>query len=218
MLLHIDERVAILTTILLTLVSVSYAITICTLKDPDRDVRRFFPKSSNYKTKTILIETAGGDVLIQQIEVRLGDKLDPVYEGKDIEHTTYMVLQDRKPIGYVSGINQKGEFGNLQIFMATDMMGKILKLKYQRIVSRHAKLLRNKAFTENFEGLTLADFYRNTSAFQKLLPPSPESTKDFKATLRGVKKNLIYLDLFILNRKYDAIYQKISTKKGDRKP
>ena len=68
------------------------------------------------------------------------------------------------------------------------------------------------------QGLTLADFYRNTSAFQKLLPPSPESTKDFKATLRGVKKNLIYLDLFILNRKYDAIYQKISTKKGDRKP
>lgn len=195
----------------------SHAVTVCTLKDPDRDVRRFFPQATNYKSNRIVVGQAGGDAAIRDIEARLGDKLDPKYEGKDVEHTTYTVLKGKAVVGYVSGSNQKGEFGNLQIFVATDPDGKVLEVYYQRIVSPHAKELNAKTFTTQFKGLTLADFYRNTPAVESLKAPSPKSAKDFAATVRGIRKNLIYFDLFALNRKHDPVFEKaVASQKGNK--
>jgi len=36
--------------------------------------------------------------------------------------------------------------------------------------------------------------------------PSEKNHDDFKATIRGTKKNLILLDTFILNKKYESNY------------
>lgn len=192
------------------------AVVVCVLKDPDRDIRRFFPDATNFKTKIVLVGKAGGDALVKEIENRLGDQLDPLYEGKDVEHTTYIVLKGKTVVGYVSGVNQKGEFGNMQIFTATDPNGKILRMIYQRIVSPHAKLLTSPAVTDQFRGLTLKDFYENSDAVKKLKSPDPKMAKDFAATVRGVKKNLIYFDIFALDRKHDDVFQRVMAAKGGK--
>ena len=214
---HTRFIVAIVVLMTLVFVSNNHAVTVCTLKDPDRDIRGFFPEATNYKTNSVLVANAGGDALLKEIEARLGDKLDPIYEGKDVEHTTYTVLKGTETIGYVSGVNQKSEFGNLQVFTATDTEGKIREVKYQRIVSPHAKVLNAKEFTETFKGLALSDFYLKTPAVEKLKAPAPKTEKDFLATVRGIKKNLIYFDIFVLDRKHDAAYTKATAAEGEGK-
>lgn len=179
------------------------AITACKLQQPDRDIRKFFPESTGYKTVASTLKKAGGEELVQEFEERLGDKLDKKYEAADIEHTTYVVLKEEKPIGYVSGVNQKGQFGAMQVFTATDLEGKILTVSYQRVVSPHAKALKGKETLLQFKDLTLGDFYLNTKKVAALRPPSDKSSIDFKATVRAVRKNLIYSDIFNLDRKHD---------------
>lgn len=192
------------------------AVVVCTLKDPDRDVRRFFPAATNFKTQITNVEKAGGAPLIREIEARLGDKLDPVYEGKDVEHTTYIVLKGTTVIGYVSGVNQKGEFGNMQIFTATDPNGKIVDVLLQRVVTPHAKTLNSSGVTGQFKGLSLKEFYENGDAVKRLKTPDPKVAKDFAATVRGVRKNLIYFDFFSLKRKHDDVYRKVVAAKGGK--
>ncbi|MDA1192951.1 MAG: hypothetical protein O3A46_14855 [Candidatus Poribacteria bacterium] len=181
----------------------SRAIAACTLKDPDRDIRAFFPDATGYKTKYVVVAKAGGVELLNEIEARLGEKLDRTYEGVDVEHTTYTVLKGTEPIGYVSGVNQKGQFGALQVFMATDAKGKILKVAYQRIVSPFSNALKAEKTLAQFEEITLADFYKKTEKATALTPPDEKSATDFKATVRGIRKNLIYFDFFNLNRLHD---------------
>ncbi|MDE0020332.1 MAG: hypothetical protein OXT69_02950 [Candidatus Poribacteria bacterium] len=191
------------------------AITACKLQQPDRDIRKFFPESTGYKTIVSSLKKADGEELLQEFEERLGDKLDKKYEAIDVEHTTYMVLKDEEPIGYVSGVNQKGQFGAMQVFTATDLEGKILTVSYQRVVSPHAKALKGKETLLQFKDLTLGDFYLNTKKAAALLPPNEKSAVDFKATVRAVRKNLIYSDIFNLNRKHDK--QFLESKKGKLK-
>lgn len=191
----------------------------CTLNDPDRDVIRIFPESTGYRTDFISIKEKGGEILAEEIEKKLGDKLDSAYESLDVPYSYYTILKGMEVIGYIHGVNQKGTFGGIQIILASDLEGKIINLYYQKISSPEASKFRNKRFVDQFTGLTLADFYRhdalggNEYSYDKIAEikdPSENSNQDFKATLRGIKKNLILLDEFILNSKYDQDYNKIN--------
>ena len=190
-----------------------YAAVGCTLNDPDRDIRRIFPGSTGYKTDFITVEEKGGDQLLAEIQTKLGDPLDSVYETIDVPYAYYTVLRGKEKIGYVHGVNQKGMFGGMQLILATDLDGKILSFYYQKISSPESKFFKSKDFTGKFQGLTLADFYRYTpgeagSSLAGIQNPSENSADDFKATLRGIKKNLILLDEFMLGNKYDEFSEK----------
>lgn len=196
-----------------------FAAVGCTLNDPDRDVKRLFPESTGYKTQFITIEEKGGKTLAQEIEEKLGDKLDPIYESLDVPYAYYTVLKGKEPIGRIHGVNQKGTYGGMQLILATDLEGKILSFYYQKISSPEAKKFRNPSFADQFKGLTLADFYHHDTMREmeceldkiaKIKDPTEKSCNDFKATLRGIKKNLILLDIFFLDRKYDEAFNKTS--------
>ena len=90
----------------------------------------------------------------------------------------------------------------MQLILATDNNGKILDFYYQKLTSPEAKAFRSKKFSQQFVGLTLKDFY-TTDISKKIPDPSKDNSDDYKATLRGLKKNLILQDIFKLNRKYD---------------
>jgi hypothetical protein len=190
----------------------AFAAVGCTLNDPDRDIRRLFPEATNFKTEFISIKEKGGDKLTAEIEKKLGDKLDKVYETQEVPYAYYTVLKGADVIGWVHGINQKGRFGGMQIILASDTNGIILDFYYQKLSSPESKRFRNKEFTKKFKGLTLADFYefkklpeaeRGESKVGVIGDPSKKSNQDFQATLRGIMKNLILLDVFKLDRKYD---------------
>jgi hypothetical protein len=183
----------------------------CSLNDPDRDIRRIFPEASGYKTEYITIKERGGDSLAAEIEARLGDRLDDVYETTDVPYAFYRVLKGKEMIGRVHGVNQKGAFGGMQLILATDPDGVIVDFYYQKISSPEAKRFRSEEFTGQFKGLSLADFYAHSempgaeragTRLGQIKDPSENGSEDYAATLRGIMKNLILLDEFQLGNKY----------------
>ena len=172
----------------------------CTLNDPDRDIIRVFPDSTGYKTEFITIEERGDDELMVEVETKLGDKLDDVYETSDVPYAYYTILKGKEPVGYMHGVNQKGMYGGMQLILATDLQGKIIDFYYQKISSPEAKKFNDDGFTEQFAKLTLENF--TNGSLEGITDPSEQSSADFNNTLRGLKKNLILLDIFKLERKY----------------
>lgn len=183
----------------------------CSLNDPDRDIQRIFPEATGYSTEFITIKERGGDKLREEVEARLGDALDPLYEATDVPYAYYTVLKGKETVGHVHGVNQKGKYGGMQLILATDPHGMIVSFHYQKISSPEAKRFRDESFTNRFRGLTLADFYtygsgseeeRAKSPLGDIENPSETSGEDFAATLRGIMKNLILLDEFMLGNRY----------------
>jgi hypothetical protein len=197
--------------LVLSTAALLYAAVGCDLNDPDRDVARLFPGSTGYKTNYVGIDQKGGPELLAKIEQRLGDKFQGLYETIDVPYTLYDVFKGKEKIGYIHGVNQKGQYGGIQVFVVLDLEGTIRAFYFQKLTSRYGKELRDPKFGEQFVGLSLKDFYAYDVASGKAAPssevnriknPVPEVELDFRAALRGLKKNLILVDEFIFNNKH----------------
>ncbi len=184
-----------------------YAAVGCDLNDPDRDVKRLFPESTSYKTLYVSISKKGGDELLKTIEARLGDPFTGLFETADVPYTMYEIYRGQTLIGYIHGVNQKGTYGGLQVFLALDPRGVIKAFYFQKLTSKAGKAFRDPAFGAQFAGLSLADFYNYDVVTGRETPPGPVSRiknpdpaaeKDFRAALRATKKNLILVDEFLL--------------------
>jgi len=183
----------------------------CDLNDPDRDVKRLFPQSTGYKTLYVSIMKKGGEPLLKEIETRLGDSFKGLFETADVPYTMYEIYNGRDLIGYIHGVNQKGTYGGLQVFLALDREGIIRAFYFQKLTSKAAKAYRDAAFGAQFVGLGLKDFVGYNVVTGKEEPPgpisriknpAPDSEPDFRATLRAAKKNLILVDEFLLGNRY----------------
>ncbi|MFZ2948192.1 MAG: hypothetical protein WA003_01790 [Desulfuromonadaceae bacterium] len=201
----------ILLNIILTILLLSCVMTVpafaavgCDLNDPDRDVARFFPDSSGYKTTYVSIDKRGGETMLRRVEKRLGDRFHGIYETIDVPYTIYEIHDGKRKVGYIHGVNQKGQFGGIQVFVALDLNGKIKSFYIQKMTSQWAKKLRDPKFGRQFAGLTLKDFEsydpatgKGTGRVAETRNPAPEAEEDFRASLRALKKNLILMDEFV---------------------
>lgn len=176
----------------------------CDLNNPDRDVARLFPGSTGFKTVSVEVQKLGGDKLLAKIEARLRDQLRGLYESIDVPYTIYVIYAKDKKIGYIHGVNQKGRYGGIQIFLALDLVEKIKTFYIQKMSGAYAGKFYNEKFREQFVGLTLADFEQYevatgeaTGKIAEIRNPAPEADHDFKRTLRGIKKNLILVNEFL---------------------
>lgn len=176
----------------------------CDLNDPDRDVARLFPGSSGYKTTYASIEKRGGEAMLHRVEQRLGDRFHGIYETIDVPYTIYEIHDGKRKIGYIHGVNQKGQFGGIQVFVALDLDGKILSFYIQKMTSQWAKKLRGPEFGRQFVGLTLKDFATYDPAtgnvsgrVAEIRNPAPGAEEDYRAALRALKKNLVLMDEFV---------------------
>jgi hypothetical protein len=192
-------------------VSTGWAAVGCDLNDPDRDVARLFPGSTGYRTLYLSIDKKGGDALLGEIEKRLGDRFQGLFETADVPYTIYEVYNGREKIGYIHGVNQKGQYGGIQVFLSLDLSGKIQRFYFQKLTSKAAAALRSPEFGKQFEGLSLADFYpyqvttgKTVSAtrVQEIGNPAPEAEMDFRAALRAAKKNLVLMDEFVFDNRH----------------
>ncbi len=213
------------------------AIQGCTLQNPDRDIRRLFPESTDYRTSFIALSERGGAEALERLAQRLGEALDPVYEAVDLPYAYYEVMRGDERIGYVFGVNQKGRYGGMQIILATDLEGKILEMYYQKIASPARAAFVAESFAKGFAGLRLDDFYfhrgyrqlgmsREEDKVARLASPAPSEAArfDFAATLRGVHKALILHDTFWLAGRAEPVFRQVQEilrtrspeKRGDR--
>lgn len=186
-----------------------FAAVGCDLNDPDRDVKRFFPQSSGYKSDYKSVLKEGGDPLYQQMQEALGDSFSGIFEKIDVPYTLYTILNGEEVIGYIHGVNQKGKYGGMQVFLILDTNGVIQNFYFQKLTSKDAKELRSEAFSKQFVGLTMNDFMDYNVKTHEIKDGSPlnniknmalNSPEDFYAALRGVKKNLILMDNFIFHK------------------
>lgn len=201
-------RKIILTMAIALLAPRAFAAVGCDLNDPDRDASRLFP-GATYKTSYLSLKTSGGEPLLARVEARLGDKFHGLYETIDVPYTLYTMYKGGAVAGYIHGVNQKGEYGGVQVFLALDKAGVIKAFYIQKLTSRAAKALRSKEFASQFEGLALKDFEGYDPAAGKAAPgsraaaikPPSGAGPDFAAVLRAVKKNLILMDEFVYSKK-----------------
>jgi hypothetical protein len=209
-------------TVILIPAQVLFAAVGCDLNDPDRDVARLFPGSTGYKTNYVSIDQRGGSALLAQVEDRLGDKFQGLFETIDVPYTLYEIFKGKEKIGYIHGVNEKGQYGGIQVFLVLDLNGVIRNFYFQKLTSRYGKELRDPKFGEQFVGLTLKDFYNydiltgkaiGPSGVERIKNPVPEAEPDFKAALRGTKKNLILVDEFILGNKYLQYHKAVGEQK-----
>ena len=179
----------------------------CDLNDPDRDVKRLFPGSTGYKTLYVSISKKGGEALLRSIEARLGDSFTGLFETADVPYTMYEITKGADLVGYIHGVNQKGTYGGLQVFLALDPRGVIKAFYFQKLTSKAAKAFRDPAFGAQFVGLSLEDFYKYDvvtgredppGPISRIRNPDPAAEKDFRAALRAAKKDLILVDEFLL--------------------
>ena len=176
----------------------------CDLNNPDRDVKRLFPGSTSYKAVSLEIQKVGGNNLLAKIEARLRDKLHGLYESIDVPYTMYVIYAKKKKIGYIHGVNQKGVYGGISIFLVLDLDERIKALYIQKMTGEYAGKFRDAEFGNQFVGLTLDDFEqydvltgKGTGKVSGIKNPVPEAERDFKYILRGTKKNLILVNELI---------------------
>jgi len=190
----------------------AYAAVGCTLNDPDKDIKKLFPSYTSYKTEFNSIEEYGGSTTKSEVERKLGDKLDNEYETIDIPYACYTVFKNKKKIGYVFGVNQKGIYGGIQIIIAADNSGTIKRWYYQKLSHTEAGKLRDENFRKQFYGLNLSDFYFHREHYPEtadgckmddITNPLSDGKADFRNTVRGMMKNLILFDIFKLDRAHD---------------
>lgn len=195
----------------------------CTLANPAQDLKYLFPAMTSYKEDLKeFSRLKNGEQLFASLQERLGHALDPLYETYSTPYTVYSVYQGNNKIGTVHGVNVPGKGGVIQIFLSVDVRtAAIQKFFFQRLESPAAELLRKKEFRDLFQGLALSDFYKHRYYAQR--HPSPKNDRvgklmpsnlgesarpDYEATIRGVHKNLILLDFFAFDLKYEPFYEK----------
>lgn len=181
----------------------------CDLNDPGRDVRLLFPESTGFRTFYVSVKDSGGQPLLEKIERALGDRFTGLYETIDVPYTVYEIYRGQEVIGYVHGVNQKGRYGGIQVFLALTPTGTIRGFYVQKITGRGSRQFRSAEFGAQFTGLKLKDFsgYQVQAAVEtppgpvsRIKNPAPEAEDDFRAILRAVKKNLILMDFLVFNR------------------
>ncbi|OGK13462.1 MAG: hypothetical protein A2W80_19670 [Candidatus Riflebacteria bacterium GWC2_50_8] len=193
----------------------------CTLSNPAQDLKFLYPEVTSFKEEVREFRSfPDGQKLYVELKERLGSDLDEIYEAYDTPYTVYTVFKGNDLIGIVHGVNVPGRGGVIQVFLATDpQTGEIINFFFQRLESPEARALKNRDFRKGFTGLTLGDFYKHdyfarvepdndADRVQNILKNYAVEKKgpDFAASIRGIRKNLILLDMFIYNRKFEPFF------------
>src|SRR5947209_16223746 len=173
----------------------------CTLSNPAEDLKYLYPEMTTYKEElSEFPKLKQGAELFKGLRARLGSDLDPIYETYETPYTAYSVFKGQTKIGIVHGVNVPGKGGVIQVFLYTDpATGEIRNFFFQRLESPAARQLRSKEFRAQFDGLTLADFYKHD--YYAAAQPGAKADKvgsvkapaldasgqpDYQASLRGI--------------------------------
>ena len=195
----------------------------CTLSNPAEDLKYLYPEMSSYKEELAeFTKLPDGAALYKGLRARLASDLDPIYESYETPYTVYSVFKGQTRIGVVHGVNVPGKGGVIQVFIAADpKTGEIKNFFFQRLESPAARPLRSKEFRDQFTGLALADFYKHdyyaaadpgakADKLAAIKPPAIDAggRPDYEAALRGLRKNLILLDIFVYNRRAEPFFER----------
>ena len=174
----------------------SFAATGCDLNNPDRDVPRIFPGSTRYVAKY----RSPTPTELAAIVAQLDERFRAIYDPLSVPYTIYEIYRGDEKMGYIHGVNQKGQFGGLQVFVALDLAGTVRSFYIQKMVGRDGQ------FGKAFIGISLKDFQKydpvagkGSGPLAAIANPAPDMETDFYGVLRALKKNLVLMDVFVFS-------------------
>jgi hypothetical protein len=180
------------------------AATGCDLNSPDRDVQRLFPESTRFTSRYVSL----GPDQLKRVVARLGESYRPLYDPLSVPYTIYEIYTGSEKVGYIHGVNQKGQFGGIQVFVALDLSGRIKSFYIQKMTGQSAGKFRDAAFGKHFLGVSLKDFDsfdpvsgKGSGRLAEIRNPAPDMETDFYGVLRALKKNLVLMDVLVYSMK-----------------
>ena len=180
----------------------SFAATGCDLHNPDRDVPRIFPGSTRYVAKY----RSPTPTELVAIVAQLDERFRAIYDPLSVPYTIYEIYRGDEKVGYIHGVNQKGQFGGLQVFVALDLAGTVRSFYIQKMVGRSVAKFRDGQFGKEFIGISLKDFQKydpvagkGSGPLAAIRNPASDMETDFYGVLRALKKNLVLMDVFVFS-------------------
>lgn len=151
----------------------------CPWRDPEGDLRAFFPGATSHRTETLILSA-------QRVELarRLGRP--PAQDEHSLR--LYPVYQGERPVGCVLTRRVKGEFGALEMVLAVGQDGRVrgLRLQRQREPEAVARALADPAWLRSFEGKTADDPWRLGEDVPQVAPVARVSAAALVEATRGL--------------------------------
>ena len=149
----------------------------------------------------------GGEALLRKIEARLGDPFKGLFETADVPYTMYQIFKGTELIGYIHGVNQKGQYGGIQVFLALDLRRPHPRLLFPKADQSIRQAPARSGIRETVRRAELHDFDDYDVACRNA-KPGVETRGDSKSRARSGRrfpgrpprreKNLILCDVFLL--------------------
>ncbi|MBU6400410.1 MAG: hypothetical protein KGS61_08845 [Verrucomicrobia bacterium] len=160
------------------------AAPLCPWRQPEADLRRFFPETTGYRTDTRILSG---------MRLALARELGrPVLPEENALHL-YRALAGNDWVGTVLVRRVKGEYGAIEIVVAVGRDGKVRGLRFQRLREPPAiaEALQDPAWQGRFQGQTRASCWRLGAA----IPEVPAVARQSAASVvEGVHSLLVLLD------------------------
>jgi hypothetical protein len=183
-----------LAVILLALPSLAEAAAGCSLRNPDEDIRSFFPEVTDYVVHAVSFRNQGADHTA--LGRHIHDELDGLYETDDVPYSLYVVRGASGTLGYVFGTNQRGRYSNLQVIAVTDADLDLKTVYLQTLRSPAFQSLQSPAFLEALAQVDLATFPNLASCYRDgdcgkapvVDPTGGAEAEDYRHILRALAK------------------------------
>ena len=197
-------QLLVLVGLMMTQWNVATAAVGCSLRDPDADIRGFFPTMTDYSVH--LVTFVNQNPLGQNtLREKLGTTLDPVYEQADTPYSLYIVNQDNKRLGYVFGTNQRGKYSNIQVIAVVDAMLNLQRVYLQKIRSPFFEIFQSDEFGTEMATIPLSSYPSHQSCFRDADcekfpvkdPTQGSASDDFRAIIRALAKLSILSDTLL---------------------
>lgn len=155
----------------------------CPWREPENDLKMFFPNATGYKVETRVLSG---------LRLELAARLGRAPTGDENALRVYPVYQEQTQLGVVLTRRVKGELGAIELVMAVNTNQQICGLRLQRLREPEAiaAILQSSQWLQSFDGK------RADSSWQlgKEIPDVPaDAHTSAEAIIDGVRSSLILL-------------------------
>jgi hypothetical protein len=162
---------------------------LCPWREPDRDLREFFADSLSEEGVRYETETR----ILSGRRVELAERLGRIPSGEENVLSVHRVLAQQRPVGFVLTRRVKGEYGAIEIVLATHPTGEVRGLRLQRLREPDsiAAMLEQREWLGAFRGKTAASPLQLGGDIPAVPPPAGISAA---AIVDGVRTLLILFE------------------------
>jgi hypothetical protein len=161
------------------------AAPLCPWREPEADLKRFFPNATRYEVETLILSGSRGE---------LAERLGRIPTGDENALRLYRVFQETELLGCVMTQRVKGEYGAIELVLGLDTRKRICGMRLQRMREPEpvAHALENSEWLGSFTGKDAASAWK----IGVDLPEVPtEARVSAEAVVHGARSLLVLLEV-----------------------